>query len=171
MLAELTLRFDKTAHCHARISQFPELGNQRAPTSVEELSHLRNLQLAQHITCVGMRNRKPLGPVWLNSLPCTQFNWTPSTAGIWTGAQISVSSDPLMPSVQKLVFICSQILHFNAAFRYFIFLFWSEGVFVDFVFYYYLVVERTSEIKWLEECVRFWWLLNATSLLLPKMAV
>lgn len=51
------------------------------------------------------------------------------------------------------------------------FLFWSEGVFVHFMFYYYLFIGRTSEIKRLEKCVRFWWLLNATSLLLPKMAV
>lgn len=62
-------------------------------------------------------------------------------------------------------FISTQILHFNVAswpFHYFIFVFWSEGVFVDFMFYYYLV-GRTSEIKRLEKCVRFWWLLNTTS--------
>lgn len=143
-------------------------GNQRASTSVEELSHARNLQQAQHITCVGRRNTELLGPVWLRAPLCPQFNWTPSTAGICTGAQISVSSHPLMFSVQNLfVFMCSQILHFIAAywlFHYFIFLSWSEGVFVDFMFYYYLVAGRTSEIKQLEKCVRFWWLLNTTSL-------
>lgn len=110
----------------------------------------------------------------LTNETCPQFNLTQSTAGIWTAAQISgvlKSTDVFCP--KTCLFLC--------AFRFYIlmpltdlfiiFLSWSQAVFVDFVFYYYFVVGRTSEMKLLEKCMRFWWLLNTTSQLLLIMAV
>lgn len=172
MLAQLILGFCRTALCHPRISQFPELVKGRGTKEFPPVwkSSAMPESFSRHSTSRvqegGTQNCSD--QYGWELLPCPQFNWTPSTAGICTGAQISVGSHPLMFSVQNLfVFMCSQMLHFNAAywlFHYFIFLSWSEGVFVDFMFYYYLVLGRTSEIKWLEKCVRFWWLLNTTSL-------
>lgn len=152
-------------------------GNQRASTSVEELSHLRNLQLARHITCRNEKHKTARTGMTENSFPRRR------APGLIGHHQLQASGLELrflwaqvhwcFLSRNLFVFMYSHILHFNAAywpFRYFIFLFWSQGVFVDFLFYYYFVVGRTSEIKWLEKCVRFRWLLNTTSLLLPKTA-
>lgn len=62
--------FHRTAHCLRRISQLPELAREGEPdtsTGMAQLSHLRNLTLVQQITCVGMRNTKPLIPVLLRA--------------------------------------------------------------------------------------------------------
>lgn len=109
-------------------------GNQRASTSVEELSHLRNLQLAQHITCVGMRNTKPLGRVWLRTpfpmrrAPSLIRHHQLQASGLeLTFLWAQIHSCFLSRNLSG--FMCAQILHFNVAywpFRYFVFLFWSE---------------------------------------------
>lgn len=70
VLAQQTQGFHRTAHCLWRISQLPELAREGEPdtsTGVAQLGHLRNLTLVQHITCVGMRNTKPLIPVLLRA--------------------------------------------------------------------------------------------------------
>lgn len=116
VLAPLTLRFCKTAHCHPSYQPIAWTGegegNQTAPIGVEELSHLRNLTLVQHITCVGEWETQNCSYryYWerLTNETCPWFNWTQSTAGIWTGAHISgvlKSTDVFCPNT--CLFLCA----------------------------------------------------------------
>lgn len=112
MLAQLTLRFRKTAHCHPRNNRLGEgEGNQTASTGVEELSHLCNLTLVQHITCAGVRHKTARTAI---TEKCPAKRHVPGLVGHSQlqapGLELRflVCSNPLMFSIQKLA--CFNVL-------------------------------------------------------------
>lgn len=96
MLAQPTLRFRKTAHCHPKINQLPELVKGRV---TRQLPLVWKSSAILETLCWYSTSRvwewetqnRSYRYYWelLTKETCPLFNWTQSTAGVWTGAQIS----------------------------------------------------------------------------------
>lgn len=153
MPAQPASRFHKTALWQPRINQLPKLVKRKGT---------RQLSLVwKSTTILGTLCWYSTARVWewetqncpyqycwelLTNEACPCFNWTQSTEGIWTGAQIS----RVLKSTDVLYSQTCQILHFNATywpFHYFIFLPWVQAELVGSISYYNFVVGRSSEIR------------------------
>lgn len=115
MLAQVTPRFRKTAPSHPRINRLPELAKgkvtRQLPPAWKSSAILETLHWCSASRVWEWETQNcSYRYYWelLTNETCPWFNWTQSTAGIWTGGQISgvlKSTDVFCPKTR--LFLCA----------------------------------------------------------------
>jgi len=115
VLTQLTPSFRKTGHCHPRINPLPELTTGRAARQLPPVwkSSAILATFCWYSTSRVWEGETQNHSYWyhrelLTNETCPQFNWTQSTARIWTGAQISgVLKSTNVSCPKTCLFLCA----------------------------------------------------------------